>query len=239
MIAPTRHTAVAVALVAIFALSACGGGGSSTATPTSPRRGSSRPTTTLATVATTTGVVPSPPTTFASPTTAVPSPPATQPANTRGQTSPSGTTTCSGGQLQVVVRPSQGAGGGTIAGGVSIRNIGAVCTMQGFPTLQFLNASGATLPSYVARSNDPAVLVTLAAHQPPVPTFGSPGYAAFELLGTNMTSDNQPCPLSRQEQGPVLRAILPGGAAFSVDDSGPLSSTFSSCDGRIQVGPVS
>ncbi len=233
----SRATGPVVAIIYTISLASCSSRGSKTTKPTSSASTSS--TFDLRTSTSGNGTVPTSALVVPTSTAAGTASPTTQPAVTQGQTHPSGTTNCAAAQLQAVLLPSQGAGGGTIATNIAIRNSGPTCTIQGFPAVEFLNAAGGIMPSYVARSTESPAVVTLPANQPPVPTYGGPPYASFGLLGTNLTSSSQPCPPSRQEQPASLRVVLPGGASFTNGNVGSTPSViFSSCDGRVQVSSI-
>lgn len=146
--------------------------------------------------------------------------------------------TCSSGQIQGTPPQAQGSHN-SIAGPIYLRNTGAVCAMHGFPTVTLLDANGRALPEVVARSNDTPTVVTLPGSQPPVPANGNVQYAHFQLSGTNVTQSYQPCPAAHQEQPAALRITFPGGASFTVSNHGTANfGPFSSCDGRIEVGPI-
>lgn len=123
-------------------------------------------------------------------------------------------------------------------GVVEIRNLGGnTCILQGFPTLFFLSANGQVLPGFVARASDTPPKVVLTANQPPVPPYGAPEFAYFEVLGTTHTAAEQPCPADQLEQPAQLRVVLPGPVELLLQNSSA-GASFSSCNGRIQIGPV-
>jgi len=166
------------------------------------------------------------------------SPPASRSVGPSGQTAPSGNSTCERGAIQTVLTVSNAVGGGTVRVVIGLRNTGTSCNIQGFPSMTFLNSSGTPLPGYVARSSEQAKNVALLGNRPPIATTGNTGYPYFEVLGTNMTTINQPCPTNRVEQPAGLRVTLPGGAVTQIANVARDGLPFFSCDGRIQIGPV-
>jgi hypothetical protein len=102
-----------------------------------------------------------------------------------------------------------------------------------------LGTDGNPLPEVLTKNNDIPAAVTLPAYQAPVPTLGGGQYADFQLSGTNLTRSYGACPYNRQEQPASLRVVLPGGATFTVPNTGTANfGPFSSCDGRIEVSPI-
>ncbi|HEX4081416.1 MAG TPA: DUF4232 domain-containing protein [Acidimicrobiales bacterium] len=145
-----------VVVVGAVLLAACSSGGGSTATTTTTNGHGT--TTTAATGSTTTTA-------------------ATGSTTTGGNTTTStaaGVSTCQPAQLRIV--PQQGTGAaGTITMTVSLTNVSSTtCTLQGYPGMQLLTASGSSLPTQVVRggtqfpaaaANQSPALVTLAPQQ--------------------------------------------------------------------------
>ncbi len=105
--------------------------------------------------------------------------------------------------------------------------------------MTLLGANGSPMPEVLTHSSDIPSAVTLPASQAPVPASGGGQYAYFQLSGTNVTQSYTPCPAARQEQPASLRVVLPGSATFIVPNTGTANfGPFSSCDGRIEVSPI-
>ncbi|MGA2519495.1 MAG: DUF4232 domain-containing protein [Acidimicrobiales bacterium] len=118
----SRRALVLCALAATAGLSACSGGGG-------PSGNSGSTTTTTAT------------TTAASSTT----------TGSTSTTAASGLTACAARDLAMAVTGSQGAAG-TLELTIGVRNLsGTTCPMDGFPSVQLLDGSGAQIPTHVVQ----------------------------------------------------------------------------------------
>ncbi len=190
-------------------LAACssGGGGSTTTTTTS------RSTTTTTAAGTTTTA-------------------ATTTSTTGGSTTTStaaGVATCQPAQLRVV--PQQGTGAaGTITMTVSLTNVSSTtCTLQGYPGMQLLAASGASLPTNVVRGG--VQFPTAAANQSPSLVTLAPQQAAtFSLSYEDVPVGNETtCPTSAKAE-----ITPPNDVAHAV-----VTLAISPCNGgTVHVSPV-
>lgn len=170
-----------IVVVGAVLLAACSSGGGSTATTTTNGHGT---TTTAATGSTTTTAAAGSTTTGGSTTTST----------------AAGVSTCQPAQLRIA--PQQGTGAaGTITMTVSLTNVSSTtCTLQGYPGMQLLAASGSSLPTQVVRggtqfpaaaANQSPALVTLAPQQ----------VATFSLVYEDVPVGNETtCPTSAKAE---------------------------------------
>jgi hypothetical protein len=173
-----------IVVVGAVLLAACssGGGGSTATTTTTNGHGT---TTTAANGSTTTTVATGSTTTTGGGTTT---------------STAAGVSTCQPAQLRIA--PQQGTGAaGTITMTVSLTNVSSTtCTLQGYPGMQLLAASGSSLPTQVVRggtqfpaaaANQSPALVTLAPQQ----------VATFSLAYEDVPVGNETtCPTSAKAE---------------------------------------
>jgi len=91
---------------------------------------------------------------------------------------------------------------GTIELTVSMANTSSQpCSLNGYPGMQLLNASGAALPTNVIRGGGPGFLAPAANQPPALVTLAPGGHAAFSLSYSDVPVGNETsCPSSAKAQ---------------------------------------
>lgn len=209
-------------VAATAALAGCSSGSSDGSTKHTTTTTHHSTTTTTAKSSTTTTTAP--PTTTTAPVTTTSRPsPTTAPTTTTPQT-----TTCQVSQLQVSPGTPNGAAGTIYFSFVFTNTSPSTCTLNGYPGMQLLDASGNNLPTNVIRGG--VTFGTPAANQPPsTVTLAPQQQAVFDGSYSDVPSGNETsCPTS------ASTLITPP------NDFSSATVTFQStaCGGNIHVSPV-
>ena len=148
--------------------------------------------------------------------------------------------TCVASQLHFLVAAYQPVGGGNGVAPMRIVNPGPTCTLRGFAHVTLADASGSPLPTTFAKTSDTPQIVTVKGGQSDASASQGAGDVYFEIDGTDRTVPAQTdCPALQVETPAKYLITLPGGSsAVTVTAQPPDGRPVSSCNGRIEVGPV-
>lgn len=212
-LAPVTFTILALGVLA----AACSSGSpsGSRATTTTAAKHTKASTAKPTDKGTTTTTAPSTTSTTAKASTTAPSmPPATNPTATTGPPSAHATspntaaaapptsaaptpTSCHANQLQMTPQTGQGTAGMTEMSIEMVNISSTTCTMNGYPGMQLLSASGSALATSVVRGGGPSYSAAAANQPPGTVTLAPHQTAAFSFSYQNIPVGTSPaCPLS-------------------------------------------
>ena len=152
-------------------------------------------------------------------------------STTRGPTTTAaGVATCQPGQLTITAGMGNGAAG-TISLAVTMVNKGpGTCTMNGYPGMQLLDASGASLPTNVVRGGGVDFLNPAASQPPSLVTLATGQQASFSLSYEDVPVGSETsCPTSAKAEVTPPNDTASAVVAFQASPCG---------GGTIHVSPV-
>ena len=172
-------------------------------------------------------------TTSRSTSTSTPTSTSSQSSSTTGgptTTTVAGVATCQPGQLTITAGMGNGAAG-TISLTVTMVNKGpGTCTMNGYPGMQLLDASGASLPTNVVRGGGVDFLNPAASQPPSLVTLAPGQQASFSLSYEDVPVGSETsCPTSAKAEVTPPNDTASAVVAFQASPCG---------GGTIHVSPV-